>query len=332
MSTLDSSTARILFLKSIETGLYRIGGPILIIFGTIGCLITLCIFKERNLRKHPCTIYFLAFNFSNFALIYSSLMAVMLELGFNISPSSYNLVCCRLRLYTILLFDCLSSFYLILASMDRMLVTSINANTRRRSNTRFAYKCIIIGTIIVCLFSSHALFLSEHIRISSTAFTCYFRPGSYVTFIGFYSLTKSTLMPLLMIAFGVQAIRNIRSIRRISVLRTITVNGHTNTSHIFTSKDSKLIRMVWMHILIYIFLGLAMTSYLVYDQSTQYNIKDSVQKQADLLWRYVGTFGLYMRYCVCGYANLLVSGTVRQQIRALICWKPAPIQPITVTK
>lgn len=332
MSTSDSSTARLAFLKSIETNLYRIGGPLLIIFGTIGCLITLFIFKEKNLRKHPCTIYFLAFNCSNFALIYSSLLAVMLELGFNINPSAYSLVCCRLRLYTLLLFDCLSSFYLILISMDRMLVTSINATTRRRSSRTFAYKCVIIGTIFWVLFNSHALFLTERIRISATAFTCYFRPGSYVTFIAFYSLTKSILMPLCMITFGIQTIRNIRSIRRINILHTITASTNTNTFAILSSRDSKLIRTVWIHICIYVVFSLTMTSFLLYDQFTQYRIKDNVQKQADLLWRYIGTFGIYMRYCLCGYVNLLVSDTVRQRIRNCFFWKPIIIQPMSLTR
>ncbi|CAF3806303.1 unnamed protein product, partial [Rotaria sp. Silwood1] len=235
-----SSTAFVTSLKLIETDVYRIGGPILILLGTISCLFSCMIFRQKNLRKNPCTIYFWSFNLSNFLLIYLSLFPIMLEKGYHVKSIPFNLIYCRLHVYILLLFDCLSSFYLTLASIDRMYITSPNAKVRRISNTRFAYKSIIIGTLFWMIFCSHALIFREIIPT-------------------YYSLIKGIVMPFLMILFGLLAIKNIRRLRRNAAI--IVTNGRSN-SHVPSSKDRKLIYMVLMNIIVYVLFDSIMTACL----------------------------------------------------------------------
>ena len=149
MSLQSSLTNTIMAMKSAQTYLYQVGCPILIFIGTMGCIINLLVFMQKNLRKNPCSIYFIAYNIANLIYIHSSLLALTLSIGFKIDASVYNLVLCRLRLYTVALFNLLSSFYLILASIDRILITSRNAITRRRSTRRCAYICIAYRIIIL---------------------------------------------------------------------------------------------------------------------------------------------------------------------------------------
>ncbi|CAF1461378.1 unnamed protein product [Rotaria sordida] len=317
MSTAPSSNVFITSFKSIQINIFRIGGPILIVFGTISCLLSCIIFRQRNLRKNPCTIYFLSFNLSNLLLIYSSLLPVMLETGYNIQPSSSSLIQCRFRLYALSLFDCLSSFYLILASIDRMYVTSPNVHLRNRSNNCFAYKSIIIGTLFWMIFSSHALIFREIVPSITNDITCNFKPGIYMIFLAYYSLVKGISVPFLMILFGLLAIKNIRRLCRINV-----VTDGRNNSYVPSSKDRKLSYMVLMNIIVYILFDSIKTLYLMYEQITQYHLKNDLQKQMDNFFRSIGGFSLYIRFCICGYINLLVSGSIiREEIKRIFLWR-----------
>ncbi len=174
-------------LFSATTYLYKYGGPILITLGTISCVLNIMVFTKKILRKNPCSIYFVALNISNILLIYQSLLFSILQAGYNIQPTAYNLPLCRFYIYTIILFDILGPFYLILASADRVLITSSNALTRRRSTQRLAYICIISGTIFWMLIHIHGLVFGSIVEVPPNYVFCYFQSGAYLAFIAYYS-------------------------------------------------------------------------------------------------------------------------------------------------
>ncbi|CAF5014836.1 unnamed protein product, partial [Rotaria sp. Silwood1] len=222
MSSTSSVSDTIAVMKATQKYLYQFACPILMLFGTIGCILNLIIFTEKALRKNPCSIYFIAYNMANFLYIYSSLLALTLSVGYSIDVSIYNLIVCRLRIYTVSLFNTLSPFYLILASVDRVFITSSNALIRQRSTCRFAYLCIIIGTLFWALFHSHALIASNIKQIAPSSFLCYFQQGIHLVFVSYYSVIKETLALLLMIIFGLWSINNIRNLRHIRVVSNLS--------------------------------------------------------------------------------------------------------------
>ena len=56
-------------IYSIEKNLFRYGGPILMVIGTISCIFNLMIFMKGSLRKNPCSVCFVAINMTNFAYL-----------------------------------------------------------------------------------------------------------------------------------------------------------------------------------------------------------------------------------------------------------------------
>ena len=236
-------------MASAQTYLFQCAGPILILIGTVGCILNLTVFNQKNLKKNPCSIYFIAYNLANLVYIYASLFSLTLEVGYNIDPSAYNLVVCRIRLYITILSNVLSPFYLILASIDRIFITSPNAVTRRRSTRRLAYLCVVTGTLFWALFHSHILIVSNITHFGPISF-CYFQQGLQLTFAGYYSIIKELLALSSMIICGLWAIRNIRSIRHVTaasnlpVSRTVVEDGAHSTS----SKDRQLAIMLLMDI------------------------------------------------------------------------------------
>jgi hypothetical protein len=104
----------ILSLESIEMNLYRFGGPILMVFGSVSCILSCIVFSKKNLRKNPCSVYFVALNISNFLFIYSSILFPILSIGYDFDATAYNTGVCRYNMYASFLFEWLSSCYLLL--------------------------------------------------------------------------------------------------------------------------------------------------------------------------------------------------------------------------
>ncbi|CAF0863042.1 unnamed protein product [Adineta steineri] len=234
---MSSSDGFLTSLQSIQKNLFRIGGPILLVFGVVSCVVNLIIFTQKNLRKSPCSIYLIAVNIANFLYITLSTLFLILSVGYSIDLTTYNVFMCRFYYYRSYLFDILSAFYLILASIDRVLVTSSNARTRQKSTRHLAHICIGCGTLFWMLFHCHALILMDIQEIAPGYFICYFRAGLYVVFTGYYSLlVKAITVPLLMIIFGIWTTRNIRKVRQRRIAPVIMNPAFANPEDIEPEK------------------------------------------------------------------------------------------------
>ena len=220
---MSSSLERILRLLSIQKNLYRFGGPIFVSIGAISGVMGLLVFNQKSLRKNPCSIYFTAYNVAILLLIFTSFLPLTLEIGYSITPATKSLFLCRLRLFTTFLFNCLCPYYLLLASIDRGLVTSPNARTRKRSTQCVAYMSILIGTLIWIIGLIHVpVFSTINYTLLVGRPVCYVQIGWYSKAISCVSLIKELVIPLLMIIFGMWSIQHIRSVRRALVSSDIS--------------------------------------------------------------------------------------------------------------
>jgi hypothetical protein len=321
MTSSDDSLA---VLKSAELYLYQVGGPILMFIGTIGCLLNLSVFTQKNLRKNPCSIYFIAYNLANFIYIYSSLLSLTLGIGYEIDPSAYNLGICHLRLYITILFNCLSPFYLILAAIDRILITSPNALTRQKSTRRLAYACLGGGTLFWALFHSHALILSNITQVGPNIFLCYYEQGVYLAFISYYSIIKEVVALSLMIFCGLWSIKNIRSTHSITAATDLSVTrigGVTGNLRSNSSKDRQLMFMLLMDITIYALFSFVFAISLMYTQITQNYIKSADRLQIESIVTFICLYSAGIPFCTSCYANLIVSKTFRKEVKKIFSWK-----------
>ncbi|CAF1280224.1 unnamed protein product [Adineta steineri] len=322
MSNESSSSNTIIAMRLVEKYLYQFGCPILMLIGTISCILNLIIFTQKNLRKNPCSLYFIGYNLANFLYIYSSLLSLTLGVGYNIDPSAYNLIICRLRLYTVILFNCLSPFYMILASIDRILITSPNALTRKRSNRRLAYICILVGTCFWMVFHSHALIATNIIQLAPNYFLCYFSPGVYFVFVSYYSIMKEIVALLLLTIFGLWSIKNIRSMRRVRAAPDISLSGTAvgDNAYSTSSKDRQLVLMLLMDITIYGLFSFMYAIFLMYQQITQNAIKNAEQIEMESIIQYLCLFGIGIPFCTGCYTNLIVSKTFRHEVKKVFTW------------
>ncbi|CAF1386367.1 unnamed protein product [Adineta steineri] len=226
--------------------LYQYGGPLLMVVGSVGCILSLLIFSTKSLRKNPCSIYFIAYNIANLCQICTTFLQAILAYGYNIDISVSSISSCRFICYIGYVFDILSPFYLILASIDRMLVTSRNARTRKFSNNHLAYGSVISGTICWILFHIHIFIFFKIIEVIPNYYICYTNSNVYLAFANYYGLIKTIIIPILMLIFEVYTIKNIQSSHRTRAAPLTTTVGElqeANRSPIFGYEDSPILTL-----------------------------------------------------------------------------------------
>ncbi|UJR19194.1 hypothetical protein I4U23_022324 [Adineta vaga] len=311
----------ILTLASIQKNLFQYGGPILVILGTIGNLLSCAVFAQKTLRKNPCSIYFLAFNIASIIVIYGGLFPPVLELGFNIDYSILNLDLCRLRLYVSVTFSCLCPSYLILASIDRVFITSSKAHMRRHSSVQTTIILIIIITLFWFVCSIPIAIFSTILPLGSDSYICFTQTNTYTNILSFGVFAKEILVPALMIIFGIWAIKNVHRMKNNTVVPTafsVQTKQIRNGAPSVQAKDRQLVLILLINIIIYVPFSSVLPVLLLYNQFTQYNSKSIETVYTEYFVFRVATYCIYVPYCLTSYAQLLMSKTFRKELKNVI--------------
>ena len=134
MASSDDTTAYQTFTNNLNS----YGRGFLIIIGSIGALFNLYVFTQREMRRSPFSIYMIGFNISNILNLWLSLFPLFINQILQINPTPYNLNYCRSYYYLAYMVAMICPSYLILAAIDRTLISSPNALTRQKSTRRLA--------------------------------------------------------------------------------------------------------------------------------------------------------------------------------------------------
>ena len=308
---MSSNSNLIQLLSLIQKSIYSIGGPILVFLGSVSCLFNLIIFNQKNLRKNPCSICFSAFNISSFLLLYLSLLPTIIEIGYNVEMGTYNLIYCRLRLYFSFLLACLPPFYLILAAIERTMITSANARIRQWSNRSFILKCLFSLTLFWILFHIHALFYTTVLQIEPNHFYCHIQLGLYSVLVSYYGLIVIGLIPIVLLStFGWLTWRNLHT----SPNRINVIIQPRNENRI---QDRQLIRMLSVEIFTFMIFYFLQSSVLLYQQITQYQNKSETSIAIEQFFFNISILSLNIPPCISFYTNLMASKTFRKEIKKL---------------
>ena len=166
--------------KSLQKHLtYTILIPLLII-GNIGCIFNTIIFRRPYFKSSSCSRYFLASSSANAFQLIIGLTASILDFGFSIHPHHHSLILCKFRNYSINIAGFLSQTYLLIACIDRYLITTCY---RRMSQMVIANRIIFFNACFWFINLSHMLIYSE---ISSPKSFCFYSSSSYILFLSLH--------------------------------------------------------------------------------------------------------------------------------------------------
>lgn len=252
----------IININNIYKQIYRYVPIFLFIFGTFGNLISILVFIQRALRTNPCATYFLAASLSN--LIYlMTLLSPMLD-AWN---ETYNLIStiselCKLTMFIILVARTLALWFIVLATIDRYLISSPNNNLRQMSNSKQCYRCIIIICIIAILVWIESIYcfdanlVGTPIKCYTTSQTCHLYNDLTL------ALLTITIPTIVMLIFGLLTIINMHQSRRRTDASVTTVTTVSNSRSRRT--EQILTRMLFAQIFLIIILNLPHALFIIY--------------------------------------------------------------------
>lgn len=122
-------------------------------------------------------------------------------------------------------------------------------------------------------------------------------------------------MPLLLLIFGLLAIRNVRRLGRIALASVTSTNGETGVRglRLTHSKDRQLIRILLTDVSIYLIFSLMLSVVLVYQQMTRNQTERLDEAWLQTFLVLVSVFISYIPSCIGSYNDLLISTTFRHE-------------------
>lgn len=263
----------------------------IILMGNISCILSLIVFLQKGMRKNPSGLYFLSFTICNIIFINTVIICLELYFGFNINPTGNILILCQIESYIGFVISILSSSFLLLASIDRFIITSSNFNLRRFNTHSMAIKFILILTLFWCIVHIHAFFFIVQQKESTKA-VCVVQNGTYTLVLSWYGFLISVLPPTLTIIFGLRTIINVRRVM-------------LNPESRLYSIDRQLIIIMLSQCFIFIIFRLPLPIYFIYEYITKNSVKDNRSRIISLFFFYISLICFCIPYCSFFYVNLL---------------------------
>lgn len=283
----------------------RIVPLILLIIGTFGHTWNLLILSKKAQRRNPTALCFLATTIANIIALYFGMFIRYLQDVSNIDLIDNYPIICKLRSFVVYLFISLSNWYIVLAVIDRYLISSSENDQRRLSSMKNAYVSIGFITIFLTVAYCHIpLFYNIH------SSTCTALPGSYRLFNDIQTLIQFSLLPpLLMLFFGLLTLRNIRlTHRRVANLNSIRLR----------QRDIQLSKMLFLQVIITIVCSLPLIVTQLMSTMTTTMVKSPLRLTIELFASQVSRHLAFLNCSISFYLYTLSGSQFRLEIQQMV--------------
>jgi hypothetical protein len=181
-------------LTTIETELNLFGYSILMILGIIGnVFILLLLFRQR---RNPCAIYLMSSAVVNSIYLISFGLVEIFPFNYG-GGTIFALAFCKMYVYIINVLGQVSRTMVVLACIDRFLITNERATFRAFSTLKRAKWFIFFSIIFWLLFNIHIPIMRTVINGQCVL------PGIYATIYSFYAIIFVSAIPIILLCiFG----------------------------------------------------------------------------------------------------------------------------------
>ena len=310
MESSDSYVIDILNNGSIVLHRYIIS--VIYVLAMIGNLLSAIIFAKKSWRKNVCVLYFNVCLVFNTCYINSTMVGSIFVFGFNINVLTYSVTLCKLYSYASFLFSTLFPTILILASIDRLLISSQNVDTRLYSSKRLAYLLISVSTFSWSVYFFHLLIMMNVQEIFPSFFACYYdRSQAYRDFVSYSSLIINSSFFIVMMILSKFAFKNVRRIRAIPRQKRQQLRS-------MTKKDFQLLRCLFVQDIVYIIFNIPISVYMFYAAANT-GLRRTRLEQALLdLFSALSIFLHHVPFCASVVIFLSTSRAFRTELQRMI--------------
>jgi hypothetical protein len=310
MSSNDTDSITLLNTATIYT--YEYGNLAICILGNIGNLLSALVFLQKPWRKNVCVFYFLVCLFLNSAYLNSVILGTAFIIGFNVNLQNSSSVLCKLQNYTALVFSTLLPTVLILASVDRLLISSQNVDTRLYSSKRLAYFSVGISTAFWIVFNSHILIKVNLQQFGLSHLVCdYDLSEVYTKFFNYSLMVFNCIFCILMIILSILSFKNVRRIRTIPRQQRTQIRS-------MKKRDFQLLRCLFVHDVVYISVSLVSRFYSAYETVTTHQIRTPLEDAIITFLHNIFFFIYFIFYCSSFFIFISVSKAFRYELKRLI--------------
>ena len=293
--------------------MYETVFPAIYIVGNIGNLLSILIFSKKSWKKNVCVFYLKFFILVNTCYINSNILANIFINGFQTNLLNSSIILCKLYTYVSYSLVCLSPTVLILASIDRLLISSQKVDRRLYSSKRLAYFSLSINTFFWCAANTHAVINISVREIFPSYFLCSFISSRiYTDFVTYLSAVLNVTFCLVMIALCAVSFKNVRRIRAVPREKR---NQQIRTMN---KKDFQLLRCLFVQDLVYICFSMLAILFSVYQAVTRDQTRTAWDRALlNLVGRLVNV--LYTMYFASSFfISVIVSRAFRLELKRLI--------------
>ncbi|CAF1503080.1 unnamed protein product [Adineta steineri] len=312
-----SEVAFITYINNVSAQINQYLSIFIFLFGTVGNILNILVLSQRSFRSNSCATLFLGSSIANFIAIITGLTTRMLS-GWAVDLTNTNRVLCKLRAFVLNVARPVALWLILLAGIDRWLLSSPNIRYRQMSSLKNAQRSIIITLILSILLFSHIIYCYEP-NLINAPLKCY---GVTITcrLATDLSLMFMTIFfPLLfMLIFGLMTINNVRYSRnrtRPGDISMITMQGPPSTSRTTEQQqrnkiDDQLLMMLLVQVLLLFIFALPLGVQKLYSTITTNRVSSQAQVAID---NFAYNFVLLLNFIANGmpfYIYTLVGGNV----------------------
>ena len=306
MSTSDNDLIDL--LKQIPIILHRSLAIILFIIGNLGNVVSILVFLKKTWRKNVCAFYFIICLICDLIFVNSSILGSIFVSGFQVNIQNSSDVLCKFFFYVSYVFASYLAIVLILASIDRLLISSQNVEMRLYSSRRLAYFSLLTSFIVWSIFSLHLLVKAGIQEIYPTVFACYYDLSTfYLDFFSYTVIVLSTVIPSILIVLSILAFKNVRRIRAVPRQQRKQVRS-------MNKRDFQLLRCLYIYNIAYILCSVLLGASVIYGRTLRYQIPTSFDQALDSFLSGIGSVLHYIPYCCSIFIFISTSKAFRQEL------------------
>jgi hypothetical protein len=212
MSSSSAIADSIVSLNNMTTQINRYFSLLIFIFGTIGNILNILVLLQKPLRSNPCAVFFFASSVTSLIALLGGLTPRVLSFWTNDLSDTIQWIC-KIRGFSVFTFRAAALWLIVLATVDRWLLSSVDAHRRHLSTVKNAQRGIITVIFLSIVIHSQILYCYESNLVNapskcfSNGMTCRLVNDMLFAII-------AILIPLfLMTILGAMTISNVRHAR-----------------------------------------------------------------------------------------------------------------------
>ncbi|CAF1237288.1 unnamed protein product [Rotaria magnacalcarata] len=297
-----SSTATLNYISQ-QLNIYL--GISMFIFGLIGCLWNMLIFRHYSIRLSSCCVYMLISALASLIQLIFGLLIRIISEGFQLDWTLSNIAWCKIRNYITFCASSISLSCNVWATIDRFLSTCHQIKWRSFNSVYIAKGVCLLTTIIWMLAGIPNLIYIQPMQTRRTCASSSFVWSTVSTYV--FNLLGYGICPwLFMSIFGLLTLKNVRR-NRSQRINPIPATFLTRMARI----DNQLTSVLLFQIIVTIISSMPYCIQRIYDSLTEKVIKTEYRRAQEYLFLQIVRLLFYFNYISMFYLSYLSSSIFR---------------------